>query len=160
MTYNKNKKDSISHKRTYHQTASLAFPESTFTIKRRGTKATCSNSQLIICRRFFSDNRNSQKLSLAKKPNNSLRTVQEPLVHRKKKKKKESLNQGHGYPSQTCHPGMWTLLQSSPSKALTHRHRLKACQLYNDLKKKNVKKYRLLFVTDVCIPGYIFKTLC
>lgn len=27
-------------------------------------------------------------------------------------------------------------------------------------KKTHLKKSRLLFVTDVCIPGYIFKTLC
>ena len=57
ITYNKKKKtkkNSISHRSTYHQTVSRVFPESTFTIKRQGTKA----EGLVIRRRlFFSDDR-------------------------------------------------------------------------------------------------------
>lgn len=132
--------------------------------QRQGTKAKCNHSQLIICRRLlFSDDRKFTEACFHSQIKLS-RSVSEQNVALSRVSCSR-LNQGHRYPSQTFHPGMWTLLQSSSSSTHTHRHWLihrwrKVCQLYNDLKKKNVKKYRLLFVTDVCIPGYIFKTLC
>lgn len=73
-------------------------------------------SELLVARCFvFSDDRvDSQKLAF-KLPlrKDLLRAKSSSCVLQQTK------NQGHGYPSQTSHPGMWTLLQSSSSSALT-----------------------------------------
>lgn len=70
---------------------------------------------------------------------------------------------GHGFPSQSLHPGMWAfILQSSSSSdtrilpsthsLLTQKH-VKFTPTKTNTKKKN---YRLLFVTDVCFFLGIF----
>lgn len=129
----------ISHRSLYHQLVFLPFLKSMFTIKRRWTKAKCNHSLLIIGHRSVCSEFTDARLPSHKECSEAVSQLLSRVSCSK-------LNQGHRYPSQTFHPGMWTELQSSSCTCilpLTHSLLTKSMSITQWLKKQKQKKTRL-----------------